>query len=89
MKRSIFVYLSGFLSCVLVLALVAATHSPTKAVTDRSWATATSSSSTSAAAATSGSRAQKIPYDYLDKVFIGHLHVDHMGTCPASGSAAR
>ncbi|UCE02794.1 MAG: MBL fold metallo-hydrolase [Candidatus Latescibacterota bacterium] len=23
--------------------------------------------------------AQKIPYDYLDKVFIGHLHVDHYG----------
>ena len=27
--------------------------------------------------------AQKIPYDYLDKVFIGHLHVDHMGDLPA------
>jgi len=26
--------------------------------------------------------AQKIPYDYLDKVFIGHLHVDHMGDLP-------
>jgi len=23
--------------------------------------------------------AQKIPYDYLDKVFIGHLHGDHFG----------
>jgi ribonuclease Z len=23
--------------------------------------------------------AQKIPYDYIDKVFIGHLHVDHYG----------
>lgn len=23
--------------------------------------------------------AQKIPYDYLDKVFLGHLHVDHYG----------
>lgn len=23
--------------------------------------------------------AQKIPYDYLDKIFIGHLHVDHFG----------
>ena len=23
--------------------------------------------------------AQKIPYDYLDKVFISHLHVDHFG----------
>jgi ribonuclease Z len=27
--------------------------------------------------------AQKIPYDYLDKVFIGHLHVDHMGDLPS------
>ncbi len=35
MKRSVLVYLAGFLSCGLVLALVAATHSPTKAVTDR------------------------------------------------------
>jgi ribonuclease Z len=26
--------------------------------------------------------AQKIPYDYMDKVFIGHLHVDHMGDLP-------
>ncbi|MAD80428.1 MAG: hypothetical protein QGG71_06075 [Pirellulaceae bacterium] len=23
--------------------------------------------------------ALKIPYDYLDKVFIGHLHSDHFG----------
>ncbi len=23
--------------------------------------------------------AMKIPYDYLDKVFLGHLHVDHFG----------
>lgn len=23
--------------------------------------------------------AQKIPYDYINKVFIGHLHVDHFG----------
>ncbi len=23
--------------------------------------------------------AQKIPYDFIDKVFIGHLHVDHYG----------
>ena len=23
--------------------------------------------------------AQKIPYDFLDKVFLGHLHVDHYG----------
>ena len=27
--------------------------------------------------------AMKIPYDYLDKVFIGHLHVDHMGDLPS------
>ncbi len=26
--------------------------------------------------------AQKIPYDFLDKVFIGHLHVDHFGDLP-------
>jgi len=26
--------------------------------------------------------AQKIPYDYLNKVFIGHLHVDHFGNLP-------
>jgi ribonuclease Z len=27
--------------------------------------------------------AQKIPYDYLDKVFIGHLHGDHVGDLDA------
>jgi ribonuclease Z len=27
--------------------------------------------------------AQKIPYDYLNKIFIGHLHVDHMGDLPS------
>ncbi|MHC4947661.1 MAG: guanitoxin biosynthesis MBL fold metallo-hydrolase GntH [Planctomycetota bacterium] len=27
--------------------------------------------------------AQKIPYDFLDKVFIGHLHADHIGDLDA------
>ncbi len=27
--------------------------------------------------------AQKIPYDYLNKIFFGHLHVDHMGDLPS------
>jgi ribonuclease Z len=27
--------------------------------------------------------AQKIPYDYIDKVFLGHLHVDHYGDLPS------
>ena len=27
--------------------------------------------------------AMKIPWDYLDKVFIGHLHLDHMADLPA------
>ncbi len=27
--------------------------------------------------------AMQIPYDYLDKVFIGHLHADHMGDLDA------
>ncbi len=27
--------------------------------------------------------AQKIPYDYLDKLFIGHLHADHIGDLDA------
>ncbi|OEU64221.1 MAG: hypothetical protein BA867_04755 [Desulfobacterales bacterium S5133MH16] len=27
--------------------------------------------------------AQKIPYDYMDKVFISHLHVDHYGDLPS------
>ena len=27
--------------------------------------------------------ALQIPYDYLDKVFLGHLHADHMGDLPA------
>ncbi len=35
MKRSILGYLAGFLSCGLLLVLVAATHSSTKATPDR------------------------------------------------------
>lgn len=27
--------------------------------------------------------AQKIPYDFIDKVFISHLHVDHYGDLPS------
>jgi ribonuclease Z len=27
--------------------------------------------------------AQEIPYDYLDKVFVGHLHADHIGDLDA------
>ena len=27
--------------------------------------------------------AMQIPYDYLDKVFIGHLHADHIGNLDA------
>jgi len=27
--------------------------------------------------------AQKIPYDFINKIFFGHLHVDHMGDLPA------
>ena len=27
--------------------------------------------------------ALQIPYDFLDKVFLGHLHADHMGDLPA------
>ena len=49
----------------------------------RSSATATSSSSTSAWARPSASRRMKIHYDYLDKVFIGHLHADHIGDLDA------
>ena len=35
MKRSALVYLTGFLSCALLLVLVAATYSPTTALSDR------------------------------------------------------
>ena len=126
MKRSVFIYLTGFLSCGLVLALVAATHSPTKAVSDRdvyypasedlapdemrivALGTGMPSVRPKQAAACwlaelgngdkflfdigSGCHerlaAQKIPYDYLNKVFIGHLHVDPHGR-PAQPVARR
>ncbi len=120
MKRSILIFLAGFLSFGLVLALMAAKQSPTRAVADRdvyypatedlakdemrivALGTGMPSVRPKQAASCwlvelgngdkflfdigSGSHeriaAQKIPYDYLDKVFIGHLHVDHMGDLP-------
>jgi len=33
--------------------------------------------------------AMKIPMDYLDKVFIGHLHTDHMGDLPILWTGSR
>jgi ribonuclease Z len=33
--------------------------------------------------------AMKIPMDYLDKVFIGHLHTDHMGDLPILWTGGR
>jgi ribonuclease Z len=33
--------------------------------------------------------AMKIPMDYLDKVFIGHLHLDHMGDLAALWTGGR
>jgi ribonuclease Z len=121
MKRSILIYFAGFLSFGIVLVLLAATHSPTKAVSDRdvyypssedlardemrivALGTGMPSVRPKQAAACwlvelgngdkflfdigSGCHerlaAQKIPYDFLDKVFIGHLHVDHMGDLPS------
>ncbi len=113
-------FLGGFTACAALLVLVAATHSPTKAIPDRdvyypgsedlasdemrivALGTGMPSARPKQAAACwlaelgngdkflfdigSGCHerlaAQKIPYDYLDKVFIGHLHVDHMGDLP-------
>ena len=113
-------FLGGFAACAALLVLVAATHSPTKAIPDRdvyypgsedlasdemrivALGTGMPSARPKQAAACwlaelgngdkflfdigSGCHerlaAQKIPYDYLDKVFIGHLHVDHMGDLP-------
>ncbi len=121
MKRSILVTFAGFLSFGIMLVLVAATHSPTKALSDRdvyypgsedlardemrivALGTGMPSVRPKQAAACwlvelgngdkflfdlgSGCHerlaAQKIPYDYLNKVFIGHLHVDHMGDLPS------
>ncbi len=120
-KRSFSFFLAGFLSCALVLALLGAGQSPTKAVGDRdvyypgtedlapdemrivALGTGMPSVRPKQAAACwlvelgngdkflfdlgSGCHerlaAQKIPYDFLDKVFIGHLHVDHMGDLPS------
>ncbi|MDJ0847052.1 MAG: guanitoxin biosynthesis MBL fold metallo-hydrolase GntH [Myxococcota bacterium] len=121
MKRSVLVYLAGFLSCTAILALLGAKQSPTTAVPDRdvyypatedlapdemrivALGTGMPSVRPKQAAACwlvelgngdkflfdigSGCHerlaAQKIPYDFLDKVFIGHLHVDHMGDLPS------
>jgi ribonuclease Z len=120
MRRLAFVFVGGFASCVLLFALVAATHSPTRALSDRdvyypasedlapdemrvvALGTGMPSARPKQAAACwlvelgngdkflfdigSGCHerlaAQKIPYDFLDKVFFGHLHVDHMGDLP-------
>ena len=45
--------------------------------------TATNSSSTSGPGRTSASRLLQIPYNYLDKVFLSHLHTDHFGDLDA------
>ena len=120
MKRSALLYLTGFLSCGLIVMLLAASPSPTEPLADRdvyypgtekigpdemrivALGTGMPSARPKQAAACwlaelgngdkflfdigSGCHerlaAQKIPYDYLDKVFMGHLHVDHMGDLP-------
>jgi len=116
-KRSLFLYLGGFATCVLLLALVGATRSPTGPVPDRdvyypgseqlgpdemrvvALGTGMPSARPKQASACwlaelgNGDEflldigagcheriaAQKIAYDFLDKIFIGHLHVDHYG----------
>ena len=120
MKRTLFAIAIGFAGCALVVVLMAADFSPTKAKADRNvyypatedlapdemrivaLGTGMPSVRPKQAAACwlaelgngdkflfdigSGCHerlaAQKIPYDYLDKVFMGHLHVDHMGDLP-------
>ncbi|MBW2383567.1 MAG: MBL fold metallo-hydrolase [Deltaproteobacteria bacterium] len=120
MRRSILVYALGFLSCALLVTLIAAKWSPTGTAPDRdvyypgtekigknemrvvALGTGMPSARPKQAAACwlvelgngdkflfdigSGCHerlaAQMIPYDFLDKVFIGHLHVDHMGDLP-------
>jgi ribonuclease Z len=121
MKRLLGVVIAAFFGSGLMLGLVAATHSPTKALPERdvyyagsediapdemrvvALGTGMPSPRPKQAAACwlvelgNGDKflfdlgagcherlaAQKIPYDYLDKVFIGHLHVDHMGDLPS------
>ncbi|MBW2230494.1 MAG: MBL fold metallo-hydrolase [Deltaproteobacteria bacterium] len=120
MRRSILVYALGFLSCALLVTLIAAKWSPTGTAPDRdvyypgtekigknemrvvALGTGMPTARPKQAAACwlvelgngdkflfdigSGCHerlaAQMIPYDFLDKVFIGHLHVDHMGDLP-------
>ena len=121
MRRSIPGYLAGFLSCAVLLSLVAARWSPTQPVADRdvyypgsealapdemrvvALGTGMPSARPKQAAACwlvelgngdkflfdlgSGCHerlaAQKIPYDFMDKVFLSHLHVDHYGDLPS------
>jgi ribonuclease Z len=119
-KRSVLVFVVGLICGGLVLVLMAAKFSPTRALRDRdvyypgsedlardemrivALGTGMPNARPKQAAACwlvelgngdkflfdigSGCHerlaAQKIPYDFLDKVFIGHLHVDHMGDLP-------
>jgi ribonuclease Z len=122
MRRAIAIFLTGFLSCVAAIVLIAAKWpSPTAAVPDRdvyypgtealapdemrvtACGTGMPNARPKQAAACwlvelgngdkflfdigTGSAerisAMKIPYDYLDKVFLGHLHSDHFGDLDA------
>jgi ribonuclease Z len=120
MQRSITGYALGFLSCALLVTLIAAKWSATGIEADRdvyypatekigknemrvvALGTGMPSPRPKQAAACwlvelgNGDKflfdigagcherlaAQRIPYDFIDKVFIGHLHVDHMGDLP-------